>query len=116
MSRDEPAATETDGEAVKVGENRVIEYVVHRDDGTLELAQMLDRLGRHGRDAERLLTRAAAGGPLPNEYASAALAYRIREHLTPKRGTPDTPPPGVRTHIEPPRPMTPPSQGPGIGL
>jgi len=104
------------GEAVKVWEHKVIEHVGHRDDGTLELAQMLDRLHRHGHDAERLLTRAAAGRPLPDEYGSAALAYRIREHLTPKRGTPGTPRRVARTRIEPPTPMTPPSQGPGIGL
>ena len=104
------------GSAVKVWENRVIEYVGHRDDGTLELAQMLDRLGRHGHDAERLLTRAAASRPLPDEYGSAALVYRIREHLTPKRGTPDTPRRAVRTRIEPPTPLRPQNPSPGIGL
>ena len=104
------------GEAVKAWEHTVIEHVGHRDDGTLEVAQLLDRLHRQGHDAGRLLTRALARGPLPEEYASTALAYRIRSHLTPKRETPDTPRRGVRTHIEPPRPMAPPSQGPGIGL
>lgn len=104
------------GEAVKVWESRVIEYVGHRDDATLEVAQMLDRLGRQGHDAERLLTQAIARGPLPDEYASAALGYRIREHLTPKRGTRGTPGPAVRTRNEPPRPLSPPSPGPGIGL
>ena len=104
------------GEAVKAWEHTVIEHVGHRDDGTLEVAQLLDRLHRHGHDAERLLTRAAAGRPLPEEYGSAALAYRIHEHLTPKRGTPDTPRRAVRTRIEPPTPLRPQNPSPGIGL
>jgi len=101
------------GEAVKVWERRVIEYVGHADDGTFDVARLLDQLKRQGHDPERLLTRAAIRRPLPDEHASAALAYRIRSLIKPKqrkRGTQDLAQPG---HIQPP-----PSSGlgPDLGL
>lgn len=80
-------------DAVRTWEARVVEYVGRTDDATLDLARLLDRLQREGRDAGRLLARAAARRPLPDDHPTAALAYRVREQLRPRRATPAEPPP-----------------------
>jgi len=73
------------GDALKVWEARIIEYVGHRDEHTIELAKQLDQLQRKGIDSEQVLDLAAARKPLPTDHATAALAYRVRELVTPKR-------------------------------
>lgn len=73
------------GDALKVWETRIIDYVGHRDEHTIELAKQLDQLQRMSIDAEQILDLAAARKPLPTDHATAALAYRVRELVTPKR-------------------------------
>lgn len=75
-------------DAVRVWEQRVIAYVGHADEHTLDLARELDRQRRQGRDPDRLL-RSAMVGPLPDEHSTAALAYRIRKQLAPRRRRPE---------------------------
>jgi conjugative relaxase-like TrwC/TraI family protein len=88
-------------------EAKIVEYVGRSDDQTLPLARELARLQRSGHNAERLLAQAAARKPLPDDHATSALAYRIKQHLKPRRATP--------APLEPPR-SAPPSQAPGLGL
>ena len=95
------------GEVVRAWEQKVVDYVGHRDDQTLRLAQHLDRLQRDGHDAARLLAHAATRKRLPDDHPAAALAYRIQRQLRPARST--TPPPA-------PRRVESPSQTPGLGL
>lgn len=85
---------------------KIAEHVGRTDDQTLQLARELDRLQRTGHDAERLLSRAAARRPLPDDHPTAALAYRIRTQLRPTRAAPAEPHPSRSA----------PSQGPGLGL
>jgi len=73
------------GEALKVWEARIVDYVGHRDEHIVELAKKLDQLQRRGVDAQQVLNLAAARKPLPTDHATAALAYRVRELATPKR-------------------------------
>ncbi|WP_243763444.1 MobF family relaxase [Allobranchiibius sp. CTAmp26] len=47
------------------------------------LAERLAGVARSGLDAAGLLHRAAAAGPLPSDYATAALWWRIHAHLSP---------------------------------
>lgn len=84
-----------------------MDYVGHRDEQTLRLAQHLDRLHRDGHDVALLLARAVARGPLPQGLTAAALAYRIQRQLRP-----------VRRPTQPlaPRRVGSPSQTPGLGL
>ena len=105
------------GEVVAGWERTVIAYVGEPDAHTIELAQMLERLQRRGVDAEQVLARAAARGPLPDDHAAAALAYRIRAEFSPQKPVQDSRP-SRRRHIEPPPPMSPnpPNQSPGIGF
>ena len=73
------------GEALKVWEARIVAYVGHRDEQTIELAKHLDQLQRKGIDAEQVLDLAAARKPLPTDRPTAALAYRIRDLATPRK-------------------------------
>jgi len=78
------------GEALKIWENRIVEYVGHRDEQTIELAKRLDTLQRHGIDAERVLDLAAVRKALPVDHPTSALAYRVRELVTPIMRKPQT--------------------------
>jgi hypothetical protein len=91
---------------VRAWEAKIVGYVGRSDDQTLQLAHELDRLQRTGHDAERLLARAAARKPLPDDHPTAALAYRIRNQLKPRRAAPAEPHPSRSA----------PSQGPRLGL
>ena len=73
------------GEAVKIWADRIVEYVGNRDQQTAELAKYLDTLARKGIDAERLLHLAAARKPLPVDHPTAALGYRVKDLVTPRR-------------------------------
>lgn len=73
------------GQALKVWEARIVDYVGHRDEHIVELAKKLDQLQRRGVDALQVLNLAVARKPLPTDHATAALAYRVRELATPKR-------------------------------
>ena len=73
------------GDALKVWETRIIEYVGRRDEKTTEFAKHLDQLQRRGVDAERMLDLAAARKPLPTDHPTSALAYRVRELVTPRK-------------------------------
>ncbi len=95
-------------DAVHVWERRVVAYVGQADEHTLDLARDLDRLQRKGRDPDRLL-RNAMVGPLPDEHPTAALAYRIRRQLAPKRRGHDV------ASVEQRRPA-PTIPAPGIGM
>jgi len=95
-------------DVVRTWETKIVEYVGHRDDQTLHLAQALDRLQRDGHDAEQLLDRAAARKPLPDDHAAAALAYRIRAQVRPR--------PRRATALADPYRSQSPSQSPGIGF
>ncbi len=95
-------------DAVRGWERRVIAYVGRADEHTLTLARELDRLKRQGRDPEPLLMRASTR-PLPSEHPTAALAYRIRKQLAPKRQRHEIL--GVDHHRQAPS-----QQAPGIGL
>ncbi|WP_147095093.1 AAA family ATPase, partial [Nocardioides psychrotolerans] len=79
------------GEAIKVWEERIVEYVGRRDEQTFELAKQLDTLKRRGVDAEQVLDLAAARKPLPVDCPTAALAYRVKDLTTPKRKHPAFP-------------------------
>lgn len=98
------------GEALKVWETRILDYVGHRDEHTINLARQLDQLQRRGVDAEQVLDFAAARKPLPIDHATSALAYRVRELVTRKRNRRST------ASIEPVerRPQQP--SGPSLGL
>jgi len=73
------------GEALKVWETRIIDYVGRRDENTIELAKHLDTLQRRGIEAERVLDLASARKPLPADHPTSALAYRVRELTQPKK-------------------------------
>lgn len=73
------------GDALKPWETRIIEYVGRRDENTTEFAKHLDQLQRRGVDAERMLDLAAARKPLPTDHPTSALAYRVRELVTPRK-------------------------------
>jgi hypothetical protein len=74
------------GEALKVWADRIVECVGRRDEQTGELAKYLDKLARRGIDAKRILNLAAARKPLPvDHHPTAALAYRIRDLVTPRK-------------------------------
>ncbi|HEU5045281.1 MAG TPA: MobF family relaxase [Nocardioidaceae bacterium] len=94
-------------EVVRAWEDKVVDYVGHRDEQTLRLAQHLDRLQRDGHNAAQLVAHAAARKPLPDDHAAAALAYRIQRQLRPTRRT--TQPPA-------PRRVESPSQTPSLGV
>nr|WP_257953818.1 hypothetical protein [Nocardioides sp. B-3] len=66
------------GEALKVWEERIVQYVGTRDEETIGLAKQLDKLQRRGVDAELALSVALARKPLPVDRPTAALAYRIK--------------------------------------
>jgi len=53
------------------------------------LADNLAALSRAGADAPAMLRKAAAEGPLPDEYQAAALWWRIARHAAPAVLTPD---------------------------
>lgn len=53
------------------------------DDFTPMLAERLATMSRNGIAAGQLLRTAAAGGPLPDVHAAAALWWRMARHLTP---------------------------------
>ncbi|HPU13762.1 MAG TPA: hypothetical protein PLQ19_08210 [Aeromicrobium sp.] len=74
------------GEAVQVWADRIVEYVGTHDEQTPELAKYLDQLARKGLDAGRLLDLAAARKPLPVDHPTSALAYRVKDLATPKKG------------------------------
>jgi len=93
-------------DVIRGWESKIVEYVGRSDDHTLQLARELDRLQRHGHDAERLLDLAAARKALPDDHPTAALAYRIRKQLTPRRAAPAELPPYRSA----------PTHGPGLGL
>lgn len=95
-------------DVIRAWESRIVEYVGRRDDQTLLLARELDRLQRRGYDAEHLLDRAAARKRLPDDHATAALAYRVREQVSPR-------PRRAATPSQPHRSL-PPRQSPGIGF
>lgn len=57
---------------------------------TIELAKQLDQLQRRGINAELVLDLAAARKPLPIDHPTAALAYRVRELVAPKKRRPQT--------------------------
>ncbi len=60
-------------------------------------AEQLDDLARRGQAADRLLDLAAAGKPLPVEHPTAALAYRVKELVTPRKRKPQTIDPFLRS-------------------
>lgn len=62
---------------------RIDRHIRCRDDFTPELADRLVGLQSQGIDANRLLTTAASGGPLPDDHASSALWFRILDQLGP---------------------------------
>jgi len=98
------------GEALKVWDDRVVEYVGRRDEQTGELAKYLDQLARKGIDAERLLDLAAARKPLSVDHPTAALAFRVKDLATPRR---------QRRAVPSIDPCPPPSQqqaGPSLGF
>ncbi len=82
------------GEALRVWETRIAEYVGRRDEQTTELAKQIDQLQRRGVGADRVLHRAAARGPLPVGHATSALAYRVKMLTSPRtsRPAPDSDP------------------------
>jgi len=92
------------GEALKVWEDRIVVYTGKRDEHTVELA----KLARQGVDAEQVLDLAAARKRLPVDHATAALAYRVRELVAPKKRRPQTIDPFPRS---PQR-----DSGPALGL
>ena len=94
-------------DAVRECERRVVAYVGRADEHTLSLARELDRLKRQGRDPEPLLMRASIRA-LPSEHPTAALAYRIRKQLAPKRRREVL---GVEHHRQVPS-----QQAPGVGM
>jgi len=96
------------GEALYVWENRIVDYVGKRDEQTIELAKHLDTLQRRGIDAEQVLDLAADGKPLPVDRSTAALAYRVRDIVTPKKARPA---PSID-----PFPRAPQESGPSLGL
>jgi len=53
------------------------------------LADNLAALSRAGADAPAMLRKAAAEGPLPDQYQAAALWWRIARHVSPAVLTPD---------------------------
>lgn len=79
-----------------------------RDEHTLTLARKFDRRKRQARDPAPLLMRATVR-LLPSEHPTAALAYRIRKQLAPKR--PRHASPGVEQHGHAPS-----HQAPRIGM
>ncbi len=95
-------------DAVHVWERRVVAYVGRADEHTLTLARDLDRLKRQGRDPEPLLIRATIT-PLPSEHPTAALTYRIRKQLAPKRHRREVP--AIEHHRQAPT-----HQAPSIGM
>ena len=106
------------GQAVGDWERTVVAHVGAHDPYTADVAQMLERLHRGGDDVHQLLARALARGPLPDDYAAAALIHRIFDELSPQTPPRDTHP-SPRTRIAPPPPMSPPrspNQSPGIGF
>ncbi len=77
---------------------------------TGELAKYLDQLARKGIDAERVLDLAATRKPLPVDHPTAALGYRVKGLVTPRRQRRAVP------SIDPfPRP-NPQQSGPSLGL
>jgi hypothetical protein len=62
---------------------RIVGIVGHTDDVTDRLAKRLARLNRQGPAADQLLTQAAAQQPLPDDHATATLAYRIHALIPP---------------------------------
>ncbi|GAB7003551.1 hypothetical protein JCM18899A_10220 [Nocardioides sp. AN3] len=68
-------------DAVRAWETRVIAFIGRPDESTTDLAVTLDSLQRRGHDVGRLLRRALARGPLPEEHTSAALDYRLRAEI-----------------------------------
>ena len=76
------------GEAVKTWADRIVEYVGRRDEQTGELAKHLDTLARKGIDAERVLALAAARKPLPVDHPTAALSFRVKDLVTPRKRRP----------------------------
>lgn len=103
------------GEGLPEWEGRIIDLVGRRDEHTVALAEVLDRLARRGIDAQRVLTAAAASRPLPDEHGTAALAYRIRKLVRPTQLR--QPDPAFRhRHIELARHPDPPRSAPGIGF
>jgi len=73
------------GGALKVWETRIVDYVGRRDEHTIELAKQLDQLQRKGVNAEQVLAIAVARKPLPTDHATAALACRVQELVSPRR-------------------------------
>lgn len=65
-------------EALKAWESRIVEHAGRYDAQTTALAKQLDTMARQGVDAGRALDRAASRKPLPVDYPTAALAYRIK--------------------------------------
>jgi len=78
------------GDALKVWETKIIDYTGKRDDHTATLAKQLDDLARRGQEADRLLDLAVARKPLPVDHPTAALAYRVKELVTPRKRKPQT--------------------------
>jgi len=77
-------------EQIRHWERVIIAHVGHRDDYTAELAHRLHQLHHIGTDIPATLTRAAALGPLPDDHATATLAYRIIVEVTNAPDTADT--------------------------
>jgi conjugative relaxase-like TrwC/TraI family protein len=97
---------------------RIVEIVGHTDDVTDRLAKRLARLDRQGLDAAQLLTQAAAQQPLPDEHATATLAYRIHALIpATHRRQPHHDPAPTQRH-EPPTAGAPGPQrdGPALGI
>lgn len=95
------------GEALHAWQERIVEYVGHRDEQTGQLARYLDGLQRKGVDAERMLELAVARKPLPVDHPTAALAYRVKD-LVARRAM-------NATAVDDFRHSTP-SHGPSLGL
>ncbi len=76
------------GDALKVWETRIVDYVGRRDEHTTALAKRLDELQRRGINAELMLDLASALKPLPTDHPTAALAYRVKDLVTPRKRKP----------------------------
>jgi conjugative relaxase-like TrwC/TraI family protein len=72
---------------VRHWEERIAGAVGHADAATLDLARELDVFDKSGGNAGLVLRRALSRGPLPEDHATEALAYRVRRYVRHSRPT-----------------------------
>jgi len=90
--------------SVRRWEAKIAKAVGHADAVTLDLARELDVFEKAGGNAGMALARALRRGPLPDDHATEALAYRVRRLVTQSRVTDPFPR----------QQQSPPSQGLGL--